>query len=409
MTEYYVWLNLCLGAGNAKAYNIIKEYGELKDFYNAAKSGKLKKGFLNDREQAQVKLKDIGCAEEVMEDCNRLGITIITPKDIAYPERLKNIYAPPVCLYVKGDITVTDRNVAVAVIGNRKASDYGTTAARQIGFDIAKAGAVVVSGMAAGVDTAAHNGAIEANGKTVAVLGCGIDVPYPKQNAQLLEQIAQHGGVISEYPPGTQPASENFPTRNRIISGLSLGVAVVEAGVHSGSLITANLALEQGRDIFTVPNSVFSDRSAGSLKLLRDGAIPVGCAYDILVEYKDIYGDKITIDALPKRYYGSRMFELDEIPPKTPPKKRAPKAAEQKQLTIGDITAPQKPEVKKEPLPEYISQNAVKVYGILSADKIHLDEISARLSLTASQVLAAITELEIEELVTSYAGRFYSV
>ncbi len=209
----------------------------------------------------------------------------ITPSSSDYPELLKHISDPPSQFWCEGDLQVTSLP-CVAVVGARQCTPYGEKSAFDLSKSLAQAGVVVVSGLALGIDTAAHKGALSGGGKTIAVLGCGIDIPYPSENISLKENISQNGVVISEYAPGTRATAWSFPKRNRIISGLSLGVVVVEAGLKSGSLITANLALQQGRDVFAVPGNISSPLSAGTHRLIQNGAKLVSCVADILEEFK---------------------------------------------------------------------------------------------------------------------------
>ncbi len=212
------------------------------------------------------------------------GIGVVCAADGEFPGRLRKIFDPPAVLYYRGRLPREDE-LLIAVVGARKASAYGRNAAAMLAAGLAEAGVGVVSGAARGVDSAAHQGALDGGGYTVAVLGCGVDVTYPPENGKLLDSIAEHGAIISEYWPGTSPQAQFFPVRNRIISGLARGVVVVEAAARSGSLITADWALEQGRDVFAVPGSIFSDTSGGANRLLKQGAKPVTKAADILEEY----------------------------------------------------------------------------------------------------------------------------
>jgi len=220
---------------------------------------------------------------EELKQIQRLGIKLITLNDSAYPPRLKEIYDPPPLLWVDGEISEAD-HVAVAIVGSRGATDYGREISSRLAGDLAVAGVSVVSGMALGIDSAAHQGALDAGGRTLAILGCGVDVRYPKPNGSLFRRIPKQGAVISEFRLGTRPEPGYFPLRNRVISGLSLGVVVVEAGSRSGSLITARLALEQNREVFAVPGRVASAKTQGTHALLKQGARLVETAQDILDE-----------------------------------------------------------------------------------------------------------------------------
>ncbi len=223
-------------------------------------------------------------AEKIIETLKKLNITVMTIHDKEYPENLKNIYAPPALLYLKGKIPCFKDITWLAMVGLRNATTYGKKIAERLSYKLASRGIIIVSGMARGIDTAAHKGAIKADKKTVAVLGCGVDVVYPKENNKLMEDIVMNGAIISEYLPGTQPNRPHFPARNRIISGLSDATIVVEAGKRSGALITADFALEQGRDVFAVPGNIDSFASEGTNHLIQQGAKLITCIDDILEE-----------------------------------------------------------------------------------------------------------------------------
>ncbi|MCR4418916.1 MAG: DNA-processing protein DprA [Clostridia bacterium] len=224
------------------------------------------------------------CPGKEYETAKRLGVEIWTWEDEEYPDLLREIADPPLALYARGG-RLRDGLLTVAVVGTRRATAYGRQAARRLARELAAAGVCVVSGLARGVDSEAHLGALEAGGFTAAVLGCGADVIYPPESARLFEAIGRKGLILSEYPLGTPPRAANFPARNRIISGLSRGVVVIEAGEKSGALITADLALEQGRDVFAVPGPINNPYSRGANELIKQGAKLVQSAADILEEY----------------------------------------------------------------------------------------------------------------------------
>lgn len=210
--------------------------------------------WVNQAETARIMRHSLERSEFILKECGRLKIRVVSLEDPLYPDRLKNIYAAPPVLYVYGDLSGMDDNVVLGVVGTRHPTEYGKTVTDELCYQLAAAGAVIVSGCAVGIDAHAHMGALKAGGRTVGVLGCGLDVDYPAENKGLKRGILKYGGaLISELPPGTTVSRKYFPTRNRLISGLSLGVVVTEAPVRSGSLITLNLALEQGRDVFCVP------------------------------------------------------------------------------------------------------------------------------------------------------------
>lgn len=217
----------------------------------------------------------------IMEQCRKKRIKVLSFFHEEYPEMLKYIHDPPLVLYMRGRLPQMN---GIALVGSRKASGYGIETAVKLSGELALSGILVVSGMARGIDTAAHCGALNANGETAAVLGCGVDIAYPPENRQLMERIIESGAVLSEYPPGTPPATFHFPSRNRIISGMTLGTVVVEAGLKSGSLITAHCAMDQGRDVFAVPGNITHYNSMGTNRLIKDGAKMVLSVDDILEE-----------------------------------------------------------------------------------------------------------------------------
>ncbi|NLZ92678.1 MAG: DNA-protecting protein DprA [Firmicutes bacterium] len=279
---FWLALNRISTLGARRIRHLVKTYGDAKSAYYAtekqlSESGlppKVLASFLREREQIK--------PQEEWQRCRDLGISVVIPNDTSYPVLLKEIYDPPAVLYYRGDLQVLSQ-FTVAVVGSRKTTTYGRTAAEKLASDLARQGVVIVSGMARGIDTCAHRGALSASGKTAAVLGSGLDICYPPENRALMEKIVQNGVVISEFPPGTQPKPAHFPMRNRIISGLSYGVVVVEAAEKSGALITTDFALEQGREVFAVPGSIHSPQSRGCHRLLKEGAEVCETAADVLL------------------------------------------------------------------------------------------------------------------------------
>ncbi len=281
--KYWVWLSSIPKLGAVKCNQLINHFGDPKNIWDASLSEFKRLPFLTG--QIADLLSDVRYKEEALKQfkvINDLNIKIISVKDGLYPYYLRNIHDPPIILYVKGSILKEEK--CVAVVGSRRATSYGMKMAEKIAYELAGLGITVVSGMARGIDTCSHNGALRAGGRTVAVLGCGLDIAYPSENEELMNKIAAAGAAISEYPPGVRPMPMNFPARNRLISGISQGIVVIEAGERSGSLITAEFALEQGREVFAVPGNINSFTSVGTNKLIRDGAKIVTCVEDIIEE-----------------------------------------------------------------------------------------------------------------------------
>ncbi len=286
MTEnikYWVWLSSIESIGNRKKLKLLKTYGNPENLWKAPKSELISNKSIGFEIAAILKDTDIRKkTEENMEKMYQMGIGIIPVSDSRYPGYLKKIHDPPMALYYRGKLQ--NDELTIAVVGSRNATVYGLNMAENISFKLASRGFTVVSGMARGIDSYAHKGTIRADGRTIAVLGCGLDIIYPSENYELSEKIIDKGVIISEFPIGAPPLPINFPMRNRIISGLSLGVVVVEANERSGSLITANIALDQGKEVFAVPGNANSKTSTGTNRLIKEGAKLVTDIDDILEE-----------------------------------------------------------------------------------------------------------------------------
>ena len=281
--KYWLALKFVEKVGNVGFNNLVETFGSPRAVFDAPASSLQKIHRITQRTARDIKNFDNWASvEEELELADKSNVSIITSDSPLYPILLLNIYDFPPILYVRG--TLSNQDINVAVVGSRMASTYGRFTTERLCRELAMKGITVVSGMARGIDSAAHAGAIAGKGRTIAVLGSGIDIIYPPENRKLFEKIAENGAVITEFPFSTQPAAFNFPARNRIISGLSLGVVVVEANEKSGSLITARVALEQGREVFAVPGNIDSPGTKGTHRLIREGAKLVENTYDILEE-----------------------------------------------------------------------------------------------------------------------------
>jgi len=282
--HYRAWLKSIPGIGNRTAAALIQYFGSAQAVFHADEKALYEGPRINEKIVHNIiQNRRIDMIQKQIEQMERYRIEILDIEEESYPLNLKHIYDPPYILYKKGQILETDKN-AVAIVGTRKASPYGKWAAYRLAGELAKRGVTVVSGLAYGIDTEAHQGALDHGGRTIAVLGCGLDQCYPKSNVRLMQQIEKQGAVLSEYPVGMGPMAGNFPARNRIISGLAKGVVVVEAAARSGALITAEFALEQGREVFAVPGNINSELSEGTNRLIQEGAKLVSCVEDILEE-----------------------------------------------------------------------------------------------------------------------------
>jgi DNA processing protein len=304
------------------------------------------------------------CRRFAEKECRRIeasGVRLLTFLDAEYPRRLFEIGDPPPLLYLRG--TMPAWEPAVAVVGSRRATREGLKAAERLSSELAAAGVLVVSGLARGIDTAAHRGALAGGGATVAVLGCGVDVDYPPENRPLVQQITENGCILSEFSMGTQPLAEHFPRRNRIISGLSRGVLVVEAVEKSGSLITARYALDQGREVMAVPGPISSPACRGSNRLIKEGAQLVDCVEDILDAVRINKPDQ----ALP-------LFDQQVPPPRC-----------------------------------NLTPREAAVYELVAQGPRHLDEITQALELTPGEVSAMVLGLELKGMLLQLPGSYYSL
>ena len=298
--KYWVWLSALNGLGSRAAHAVVEHFGSPMEAYFAPYDSYRELPDVTERDAELLGDKDLSEAERILGECEEKNIRIMTAADADYPLRLSQIYDAPQVLYLRGKLPYLDECPAIAIVGTRKASPYGEKMASSLGYQVAKGGGVIVTGMALGNDAAAARGALMAQGKCVGVLGTAIDVDYPRQNASLIADVAATGCIMSEYPPGS--GIMNFPRRNRIISGLSSGVCVVEAPLKSGALITANDALEQGRDLFVVPGNADNPNCEGSNNLLRDGAKVVMTGADILEEYSGLFAVRVAEGEKKKPY-----------------------------------------------------------------------------------------------------------
>ncbi|MGE4488467.1 MAG: DNA-processing protein DprA [Kiritimatiellales bacterium] len=284
--EAYIALNMIEGLGPVKVRALIDVLGSPSALFDPDLDDLQRvKGFGEKLSETVLAKRFEVDPQAELERADGLGVRILTPRDAAYPEALKAIYDPPLALYVRGELLPRDRH-ALAMVGSRKCTHYGLNVTDRLAYQLAQTGFTVVSGLARGIDTAAHEGALKGKGRTIAVLGSAIDQLYPPENAELAEAIAGSGAVISEYPFGRQADRQTFPYRNRIISGLSMGVLVVESGSKSGSLHTADAATEQGRSVFAVPGRIDSPASKGTNRLIKNGAKLVDNVDDILEEFE---------------------------------------------------------------------------------------------------------------------------
>ncbi len=413
MLIHWIWLSTRSHLSDRDKAALLTHFADAEDIYFADREAFRELDFLSKDGYASLQDKDLFDSERILGKCARKGVHILCYRDAAYPMRLKNIPDPPVVLYYKGRLPDFDGLPFIGIVGTRKASAYGMTAAKRMGYQIASCGGVVVSGAAYGIDAMGMRGALSVGTPVVAVLGNGVDVVYPQSNRSLFADIERCGCLLSEFPPETQPAKWTFPKRNRLISGLSCGVLVVEAPHKSGALITARHAAEQGRDVFVVPGNIDVESCAGSNALLRDGAVAVGSGWDVMSEYVALYPDKIRKQnnmSIQTAYPGEAEPEPEgeKDTPKVAEKVKFPalfgKSKRSKKKKEIDNSS-EKPYIDAEkPLPE-LDDTEKKILDILKEDTLLADEIIAAMGGQTGQVLAALTMLEIKGMVARLPGK----
>jgi DNA processing protein len=370
-TRLLEWLGLALtpGLGPTKSKKLAEHFGGPEGVFRASLTELEGVGIQAVSAQSLATGKSAELAREEMARAAEVGVTIISVDDSSYPTRLKEIYDPPLVLYVRGSVEVLTKP-GIAMVGTRHPTPYGTGMAERMGCDLAAQGLVIISGMARGVDTASHRGAISAKGKTLAVFGTGVDVIYPKENSRLSEQILALGGaLISKFPLGTFAAPQNFPIRNRIISGMSLGVLVVEAAEYSGTRITARCALEQNREVFAVPGNVTNKNSWGPNTLIKQGAKLVATWEDVWEELSTDVRVALTPASSPESSGASpaSLFPDEGLPP-----------------------------------------HEKRILSLLKADEsTHIDTLVERLEteMSSSEIFAALFELELTGKVRQMPGK----
>lgn len=395
-TVYWVWLQNALGAG-ARIKEIIDDFGSAKSLFEANIIEWKMSPALVPKQVQRLESTPIEKAQSIIDVCEENGWDIICYEDERYPERLKEISNPPAALYVDGVFPDVDNEVLIGIVGTRKASDYAIKVASIMSRGISDCGAVVVSGGALGVDSAAHKGAVMANGKTVAVLGCGLGTKYLMSNEPLRNAIKKNGALVTEFPPFSAASKYTFPMRNRIISGLSLGILVVEAGVKSGSLITANFALEQNREVFAVPCSILSSNFSGTNKLIEDGAYVVTKPLDLLTPYAERYN----IDL-------SKIKSVDELMNETAVQSVNVPESEDK-LSFENLESSRQKRIENNETILKLNGNNKIVFEALTEEFTHIDLIKEKCALTTSAVLSALTALEIADLAESASGMRYKL
>lgn len=394
MLLHSLWLAERPNIGDGLKAALLRQFSSPEELYYCRESelAALEMGGMTPEALEALGDKSLDGAEKTLETCLKDGVSFLTPEDPKYPDRLRALYDAPVLLYYKGTLPEFDDLPTIALVGTRKASPYGLKTAQRLGGEIAQGGGLVVSGLAEGVDAAAMLGALNQRASVVGVLGCGIDLVYPRKNKDLYLQTECQGCILTEYAPGTPPLRWNFPKRNRIISGLSCGTVVVEAPEKSGSLLTARLALDQGRDVFVVPGNVDDPRCAGSNRLLRSGAIAVSCGQDVLAEYQGLYRGK-----LPRYSLISREEKPEKPGAKEPLKKKLSREPIDKALPelYSDRVVP---DIR-------LSEEERRVLDAIGPGEILVDEVIAKSGLPTGKLLSLLTMLELKGAICRLPGK----
>ena len=363
MLKYWVWLAELPGLKGPSRLALLRHFGSPEDIFFADREELL---LAEDVPPGQAELalnRDLSAADRILADCQRLGQRILTIQDAEYPQRLRNIFDPPLVLYVKGRMPAVDEEAAIAVVGTRECTPYGVASAERLSQELAASGAVVVTGLAKGVDAAAARGALRAGGTVVGVTGNGLDVYYPWESRDLYDDVAAAGVLLSEYPPGSEPEKHHFPARNRIMSGLSVAALVVEAPERSGALITARLALEQGREVYAVPGPI-------------DAPDSVGC---------NPAGKLPAWTPLPTR----RRAEPRRKPEPAPEPEKAP--------ALRAVSR------------EGLTDDQIALLGVLEPEgPIQVDDLIESTGIPARRVSSALTMLEIDGCVRQHDGKRYT-
>ena len=388
--EYWLWLSSCTASPRAKAA-LLDRFGDPEKAFFAPSGAFAGLEGVSPREAESFEKRDLRRAEEIAHACERQELRILTLRDAAYPQRLRNTFAPPVVLYVKGQLPPVDRSVAIAVVGTRRASVYGLKMARELAFQMADSGALIVSGLTAGIDAQAAAGALRADGKCIGVLGSA----HEAERGSLALSVASQGAVLSEYPPGTKGQRNFYRERNRITAGLSLGVLAVEAPEKSGTRLFVEEALSQGKEIFAVPGNADAASCAGTNAMLKEGAKLATCGWDVLSEFEALYPGALRRSdrTLPPDEDASETEEMRPAKAEKP-KPRLDKADNKDYIDL------------KQQLSE-LSEEQLRILTAMEAAPVHVDDIVERTQLPVAKVLGQLTLLMIKGFVGKLPGQYF--
>ena len=398
--EIWLWLSLHFGAGTTIYQRLYDHFGSVEAIYDCDDADVNIISWLSSHQKRKLLDKNLDHAHEIMEWCDYYGVDIFTPSDDGYPNPFRTLVNYPAAIYCRGVLPNFEKELCISVVGTRKLTMEGQRSAYNLGYGLAKGGAVVVSGMAKGIDSVAQKGALYAGGSSVAVLGCGIDVVYPKENLALMEKLVRVGAVITEYPPKTPPMGNNFPVRNRLISGLSRATVVVEADKNSGALITARRALEQKRDLYAFPGPVNNFSSAGTNQLISEGARVATEAIDVLENYMDQFPNlNLSASKLKPDLSRANKVAANNVLPEnfysnlnsTPKEKALLNKSEEK--TDFDVSK--------------LDEKERLVYDAMEDGRATSLDTLAKLEFSVSELASMLTLLEIKGAVKSAPGGFY--
>lgn len=420
-TKYWLWLSMIFGTGSSRIWDAISLYETAAETYSALNSD-ISGLNLKDKEIRNITGVSIEKASEYIEQCRKIGIGVIGYSSEEYPKQLRHIFNPPAVLYYRGNISCLNGTRTITAVGTRNPTNYGLDSAYRICGELARNGFVIVSGFAIGTDITSHIAAADAQRPTACVMRCGLDVDYPKNNFMFRDIILENGGVfISEYPLGTPPHAQNFPKRNRILAALGMATMIFEAAVGSGSLITADLAAEQGREVFCLPPAdIFSKAFSGNIELLRDGATPLYSVSDVI----DIFriGGALDMEIRSEEVSGvssfgrksiikteNTMSSLDMI--KSVRKRSAARKKSEKNENNAAEQEKTK-EIKKiadNNITEEMTDIQKKIYGLFSEEALHADFIAQKLEFDTADLMTELTELEILGAIRSLPGKMFEI
>ena len=389
--KYWVWLSAAPSVSPAAKAALIRHYGDAETAFHAPRDEARRLGLLSESEAEALKKHPLSEASRVLGDCERYGLQLVTYADAAYPRRLRNIYAPPAVLFVKGRLPAVDELAAIAVVGTRRATPYGLKMGRDLAFGIIRCGGAVISGLTSGIDAAAADGALLAGGPCIAVLGTS----HEKDRGRLTPDVAASGAVLSEYPPGAPDFRSHFRERNRILAGLAVGAVVVEAPEKSGALLFAAEAAEQGKEIFAVPGNADAPNSVGTISLMQEGAMPVRCAWDVMREFGQLYPE----------LHPDNGEKAPEPVPLLAERPAEPVSADKKGVDKpqGTVYIDLKEQLAG------LSTEQLQIISAIDRGSSHIDDIIEATGLGTAKVLAQLTVLEIKGFVRRQAGRRVSL